>query len=66
MRENLIYFLFRKRYFGIWIFLYIYSLQADPTYSQQKEENQEGGKKKSFFELRVKRQTYQWTPYDYT
>ncbi|WP_081099210.1 LA_2444/LA_4059 family outer membrane protein [Leptospira weilii] len=66
MRENLLCFLFRKRYFGIWIFLCIYSLQTDPTFSQQKEKNQEGEKKKSVFEFWIKRQTYRWTPYDYT
>ncbi|EMY79755.1 outer membrane protein, TIGR04327 family [Leptospira weilii serovar Ranarum str. ICFT] len=66
MRENLLCFLFRKRRLGIWIFFCIYSLQADPLFSQQKEENQEGEKKKSVFEFWIKRQTYRWTPYDYT
>ncbi|EMJ94115.1 outer membrane protein, TIGR04327 family [Leptospira alstonii serovar Pingchang str. 80-412] len=66
MRENLFCFLFRNRYLGIWIFLCIYSLQAHPLFSQKQEENREGEKKKSVFEFWIKRQTYRWTPYDYT
>lgn len=50
----------KKRFKMIYIFLIFYIFVSNSVLSQT-EDN-----KKNTFELLIKRQTYQWTPYDYT
>lgn len=45
--------------------LYLFSASGSDVFTAERGKSRRR-KKKSFFELRVKRQTYQWTPYDYT
>lgn len=50
----------KKRFKMIYIFLIFYIFVSNSVLSQT-EDN-----KKNTFELLIKRQTYRWTPYDYT
>ncbi|ASV09732.1 hypothetical protein B2G50_16315 [Leptospira interrogans serovar Canicola] len=60
MLKNAPYFSIRKERFKVSIYLIFYILFSSSVLSQA-EEN-----KKITFELLIKRQTYRWTPYDYT
>ncbi|MBM9577060.1 hypothetical protein JWG45_07820 [Leptospira sp. 201903070] len=66
MRKNKTRFLFQKT--SLWrgaIFLFLW-FHWNPLLAEAKEESVPVEKKKSKFEILIKRQTYQWTPYDYT
>ncbi|MDI7174899.1 LA_2444/LA_4059 family outer membrane protein [Leptospira santarosai] len=60
MTKKTSYFSIRRKGFKICIFLFVCVFFWKPVLSQTAEN------KKNAFELLIKRQTYQWTPYDYT
>lgn len=66
MRKNLIGSLFQKCIWRIWTVVFTVSIGASENLSQTGEEKTFAEKKQSRFELLIKRQTYRWTPYDYT
>ncbi|MBM9500396.1 hypothetical protein JWG44_09075 [Leptospira sp. 201903071] len=66
MRKNRIRSLFQKESSWTWTILTVIFLSWNSLPAQTKEESDLGEKKKTSFELLIKRQTYQWTPYDYT
>ncbi|TGK34909.1 hypothetical protein EHQ12_06145 [Leptospira gomenensis] len=55
----------RIRFWGILTGLALIFL-SNSIQAEQESENRENGLNKRNFELLLKRQTYQWTPYDYT
>ncbi|UOG31791.1 LA_2444/LA_4059 family outer membrane protein [Leptospira noguchii] len=60
MLKKVLRFSIWKKRFKIYIFLIFYIFFLNSVLSQTQED------KKSAFELLIKRQTYRWTPYDYT
>lgn len=66
MRKNLVVSLFQKCLLRTWILTFAVSLGGSEILSQTEEEKLLAEKKQTRFELLIKRQTYRWTPYDYT
>ncbi|WP_100765330.1 LA_2444/LA_4059 family outer membrane protein [Leptospira ellisii] len=52
--------------FGATLIAFIFVFAANPILAQSETESPDNDRKKRNFELLLKRQTYQWTPYDYT